>query len=40
MLNVNRFTVILDRYTDIQWLTPKIVRELIEKTVVHERSEL
>lgn len=26
-------------YTDIQKVTPEIVREFIEKIVVHERSE-
>lgn len=39
MLNADRFMVIVDRYTDIQKLTPEIVREFVEKIVVHERSE-
>lgn len=39
MLNADRFIAIVDRYTDIQKLTPEIVREFIEKIVVHERSE-
>lgn len=39
MLNADRFMAVVDRYTDIQELTPEIVREFIEKIVVHERSE-
>ena len=39
MLNADRFMAVVDRYTDIQKLTPEIVREFIEKIVVHERSE-
>lgn len=39
MLNADRFMAIVDRYTDIQALTPEIVREFIDKIVVHERSE-
>ena len=39
MLNADRFMAVVDRYTDIQALTPEIVREFIEKIVVHERSE-
>jgi hypothetical protein len=39
MLNAERFLTIVGRYTDIQKLTPEIVREFIEKIVVHERSE-
>ncbi|MGN6713989.1 DUF4368 domain-containing protein [Anaerocolumna jejuensis] len=39
MLNAERFMVIVDRYTDIQKLTSEIVREFVEKIVVHERSE-
>ncbi|WP_243158098.1 DUF4368 domain-containing protein [Aminipila terrae] len=38
-LSVDRFMTIVDRYTDIQKLTPEIVREFVEKIVVHERSE-
>ena len=39
MLNADRFLKVVQRYTDIQELTPEIVREFIEKIVVHERSE-
>lgn len=39
MLNAERFMVVVDRYTDIRKLTPEIVREFVEKIVVHERSE-
>lgn len=39
MLNADRFMAVVDRYTDIQELTPEIVREFIEKIVVHERSQ-
>lgn len=39
MLNADRFMTIVYRYTDIQKLTPEIVREFVEKIVVHERSE-
>lgn len=39
MLNADRFMAIVDRYTHIQELTPEIVREFVEKIVVHERSE-
>ena len=39
MLNADRFMAVVDRYTDIQELTPEIVREFVEKIVVHERSE-
>ena len=39
MLNADRFMAVVDRYTDIQKLTPEIVREFIEKIVVHKRSE-
>lgn len=39
MLKADRFMAVVDRYTDIQALTPEIVREFIEKIVVHERSE-
>jgi len=37
MLNADCFMAVVDKYTDIQALTPKIVREFIEKIVVHER---
>lgn len=39
MLNADRFMAVVDRYTDIQKMTPEIVREFVEKIVVHERSE-
>lgn len=39
MLNADRFMAVVDRYTDIQKLTPEIVQEFIEKIVVYERSE-
>lgn len=39
MLNADRFLKVVQRYTEIQELTPEVVREFIEKIVVHERSE-
>lgn len=39
LLNADRFLAIVDKYTDIQELTPEIVREFIDRIVVHERSE-
>lgn len=39
MLNADRFLKIVGRYTDITELTPELVREFIDKIVVHERSE-
>ena len=39
MLNADRFLKIVDKYTDIQELTPELVREFIEKIVVHDRSD-
>lgn len=39
MLNTDRFIKIIDKYTDIKELSAEIVRELIEKIVIHERSE-
>lgn len=39
MMNANRFLAVVYRYTDIRKLTPEIVREFVEKIVVHERSE-
>ncbi|WP_313133521.1 DUF4368 domain-containing protein [Anaerocolumna sp.] len=39
MLNADRFMAVVSRYTDIQALTPEIVREFIDKIVAHERSE-
>lgn len=38
LLNADRFLSIVDRYTDIRELTPEIVREFIDRIVVHERS--
>lgn len=39
ILNADRFMAIVNKYTDIQELTPEIIREFVEKVVVHERSE-
>ncbi|MEG0386612.1 MAG: DUF4368 domain-containing protein, partial [Solibacillus sp.] len=39
LLNADRFLKIVDKYTDIRELTPELVREFIDKIVVHERSE-
>jgi chromosome segregation ATPase len=39
MLNADRFMAVVNKYTDIQKLTPEIVREFVEKIVVYERSE-
>jgi translation initiation factor 2B subunit (eIF-2B alpha/beta/delta family) len=39
LLNADRFLAIVDKYTDIRELTPEIVREFIDRIVVHERSE-
>jgi site-specific DNA recombinase len=39
MLNADHFLKIVDKYTDIQELTPELVMEFIEKNVVHDRSE-
>lgn len=39
MLNADRFLKVVQRYTDIQKLTPEIAHEFVEKIVVHERSE-
>lgn len=39
LLSADRFLAIVNRYTDIQALTPEIVREFIDRVVVHERSE-
>ena len=35
----DKFTAIVNKYTDIEELTPEIVRAFIERIVVHERSE-
>jgi len=39
LLNADRFLAIVERYTDIRQLTSEIVREFIDRIVVHERSE-
>lgn len=39
MMNADRFLKVVQRYTDIQELTPEILHEFVEKIVVHERSE-
>lgn len=39
MLNTDRFLKIVDKYIAIQELTPEIVREFIDRVVVHDRSE-
>ena len=35
-VNVNNFISIVKKYTDIQELTPQLVREFIEKIIVHD----
>lgn len=37
--NVNRFMRLIRKYTEITVLTPEIVREFIEKIVVHEKQK-
>ncbi len=37
--NVNKFMDIAYKYTDLQVLTPEVLRTFIEKVVIHERSE-
>ena len=37
--NVERFVVISNKYTDLQTLTPEILRTFIDKDVIHERTE-
>ncbi len=37
--NVNKFVDIAYKYTDLQVLTPEVLRTFIEKVVIHERSE-
>ncbi len=39
LLNTDRFMKVIDKYTNIEELTPEIVRELIDKIVIYERSE-
>lgn len=36
--NVEQFVPLIQKYTDIQELTPHILNELIEKIVVHEKK--
>ena len=38
--NANRFMRIIRKYTDIAELTPEIVREFIEKIIVHEKQRI
>ena len=38
--NVSRFMRLIRKYTEIEELTPEIVREFIEKVVVHERQKI
>lgn len=35
----DQFLNIVDRYLDIQELTPEILHEFVERIIVHERSE-
>lgn len=37
--NVERFVTISNKYTDLQDLTPEILRTFIDKIVIHERNE-
>ena len=37
--NVERFVTISNKYTDLQDLTPEILRTFIDKIVIHERTE-
>lgn len=37
--NVERFVAISNKYTDLQALTPEILRTFIDKVVIHERTE-
>ena len=36
--NVEQFVPLIQKYTDIQELTPHILNELVEKIVVHEKK--
>ena len=38
--NVSRFMRLIRKYTEIEELTPEIVREFIEKVVVHEKQKI
>lgn len=37
--NVDKFVNIAHKYTDLQELTPEVLRTFIDKIVIHERSE-
>ena len=37
--NVERFVMISNKYTDLQDLTPEILRTFVDKIVIHERTE-
>ncbi|MBR3788450.1 MAG: DUF4368 domain-containing protein, partial [Clostridia bacterium] len=37
--NVKKFVDIAYKYTDLQELTPEVLRTFIDKIVIHERSE-
>ena len=37
--NVERFVTISNKYTDLQDLTPEILRTFVDKIVIHERTE-
>lgn len=36
--SADRFLKIVDKYTDIKELTSEIIREFVDKIVIHERS--
>ena len=38
--NVSRFMRLIRKYTEIEELTPEIVREFIEKVIVHEKQKI
>lgn len=38
--NINRFMKIVKKYTDIQVLDAAILRELVEKIVIHEKTRI
>ena len=38
--NISRFMKIVKKYTDIQALDAVILRELVEKIVIHERTRI
>mgnify|MGYP003447886922 FL=1 len=37
--NVEHFVTISNKYTDLQDLTPEILRTFVDKIVIHERTE-